>query len=194
MASTKQEALRLGLLESLISCSFVINKCQIQAGNVRVIPKSFVLGYLVTNTSGHILSFQNKPINLGLASLLSVCVESITRNQFTSTRPNILSSSFIFGRELCFWSGIGTTNYFLKEENNQTKAILSHFIFSGILGNVFDSMAGICLIKKHNTKQDFFQNINKFKIIYRQSITPRIISSVIIPSVVINTWFLLPSF
>jgi len=46
MASTKQEALRLGLLESLISCSFVINKCQIQAGNVRVIPKSFVFRIL----------------------------------------------------------------------------------------------------------------------------------------------------
>lgn len=189
MCSNKQEALRLGLTESFISCAFVIKKCQIQAGNVRTVPKSFVVGYLGANTIGHTLSFQGDPLKLCITSLISVCTESVTRNKFSSTRPNFIASSFIFGRELCFWSGIGATNYFLKEEKGKSKALLSQCLVSGIVGNVFDSIAGICLTKKLNTI-NFYTN---FKTVYKQSLTPRIISSVIIPFVVINTWFSLPS-
>lgn len=184
MATNNKEALKLGILESIISCSFVIKKCQIQAGNVHVIPKPYVIGYLSTNTIGHILSYQNEPIKLLSASFMSVFVESITRNCFSSTKPNIIASSFIFGRELCFWSGIGTTNYFLREENSQVKGFLAHFLFSGIIGNIFDTLAGISFRKKIN--------ITDFRNVYRTSIFHRLTSAVIIPNFVVNMWFIMP--
>ncbi|RAP24862.1 hypothetical protein DID73_00935 [Candidatus Marinamargulisbacteria bacterium SCGC AG-343-K17] len=187
-------AIVAGILDSTFGLRSFIKKSIIQAGPNQPISKlgksKFGLGFLISNTSGHVVSSMNLESEKSqflipvAASTIPLSVEFFTRNLLTNTPRTSALIVPLLARETSYWAGV---SYSYNTETNWTQSLATQLLFSGIIANVFDTAAGITSSKKLTMKELCNLNNNKsFKAIYFESLPIRILTAVLIPWACIN--------
>ncbi|MEK9726947.1 MAG: hypothetical protein VW397_02440 [Candidatus Margulisiibacteriota bacterium] len=186
LTSLKQ-GLTTGLLDSTISAYPLIQKCRIQAGvkTQQHGERKFIAGFIFSNTMGHSISSINHPLSTLCSSAISVVIETITRPGITGSkiRPTVLP--FMALREGSFWGGIQVTNHLIKSgDSNPVNSFLFQALFSGIIGNLFDTLTGYTSAKETTILDTCHWAIKSPKeviSIYKRSLPSRMIGCVLTP-------------